>query len=162
MMFKQPTSGHEWVPENEIPSIVSQILNMTEDQEVGYYFDCDLYYDPALHSQHSSFPVAPYNMTITEDMLSPFARECHQLLNGKVKYQAKKLCTTFGTRKHYGVHYLNLRTYLQLGLKIIKVHRILKFKQTAFLRTYAGKVTSLRQKAKTPFGQRLFKLFNNR
>ena len=161
MMYKQPTSDYDWVPQNKIPT-PSQILKMTEDQEIGYFFDADIYYPPELHRKHSSYPVAPYNATISFDMLSPYAQECHEILNGKVTYKAKKLCTTFRTRRHYGIHYLNAKTLLQLGLKIIKIHRCLAFRQTGFLQVYIESVTSLRQKEDTDFGKSLFKLFANR
>jgi hypothetical protein len=160
MLYKQPTTDIKWVPKDQIPTDM-QILNMTEEQDVGFFFDADISYPPSLHRLHSSYPVAPYNATITEDMLSPYAQECHEMLNGKVKYKAKKLCTTFATRTHYGIHYLNMKTLLQLGLKIVKIRRCLSFKQTAFLRTYIEKCSLLRQKADTEFGRRLFKLFAN-
>lgn len=56
---------------------------------------------------------------------------------------------------------MNLRTYLQLGMRLTKIHRVLSFTQSNFLKTYIDICTQLRQKATTEFGKRLFKLFSN-
>lgn len=100
-------------------------------------------------------------MEINESHLSPYSLECHKLITGKEKYKSKKLCATFQDREKYAVHYTNLKTYLELGLKLKKVHRVLAFTQTYFLREYIEKCTVMRQKSKTEFGKRLFKLFAN-
>ena len=42
----------------------------------------------------------------------------------------RKLIPTFGDKVKYVVHYKSLQYYLSLGMKLEKVHRILKFKQS--------------------------------
>jgi hypothetical protein len=58
------------------------------------------------------------------------------LNNGREKYTAEKLTATFHDRIKYAVHFANLKYYIEQGLILKKVHRVLAFRQTTFLRTY--------------------------
>lgn len=90
-----------------------------------------------------------------------FSAECHRILNGGKKYRAKKLCATFNKRERYVLHYVNLKKYLELGLKLTKVHRVLSFTQSFFLKKYVKHVTKLRKNAGSEFEKSLFKLMIN-
>lgn len=78
-----------------------------------------------------------------------------------MRYRAKKLCATFNKREKYVLHYCNLKTYLRLGLQLTKVHRVLAFTQSFFLKKYVDKTTELRKNAASEFEKSLFKLMIN-
>ena len=84
------------------------------------------------------------------------------LNNGREKYTAEKLTATFHDRNKYVVHFANLKYYLQQGLVLKKVHRVLAFRQTAFLRIYMDWCTLKRQNSLSKFSKNLYKLLANR
>ena len=71
------------------------------------------------------------------------------------------MCSTFHKRIRYVTHYANLKTYVQLGLKVTKIHRVLAFRQSLFLKSYVDAVTLLRTNATNEFDRALFKLMVN-
>jgi hypothetical protein len=63
----------------------------------------------------------------------------------------EKLIGSLQTKIKYKVHYRNLKLYLSLGIKLIKVHRVVAFKQKPWLKSYIELNTRLRQMAKSEF-----------
>ena len=58
-----------------------------------------------------------------------------------------KLALNLMSKKNYGVHYRNLRYYLSQGLILKKVHRILEFKQSNWMKFYIDFKTQKRKEA---------------
>ena len=61
----------------------------------------------------------------------------------------------------YIIHYENLKQYLSLGLKLVEIHRGIKFEESPWLEKYIGLNTDLRSTAKKKFAEDFFKLMNN-
>ena len=72
-----------------------------------------------------------------------------------------KLTANFQNKKEYFIHIRKLKQALNHGLVLRKVHRIIKFNQNDWLKSYIGMNTELRKKAKNDFEKDLFKLMNN-
>ena len=47
-----------------------------------------------------------------------------------------KLILNLVDKTNYVLHYKNLRLYFFLGMKLTKLHRVLKFKQSVWLKKY--------------------------
>ena len=99
-------------------------------------------------------------MKINHDFLSPYCKQLAedlQIGNGTVP----KLVPNLSSKTKYIVHYHSLKLYLSLGLRVTKVHRVLTFTQSAWLKPYIDFNTGKRTQASNGFEKDFFKLMNN-
>ena len=127
----------------------------------AYILQVDLEYPQELHASHNSFPLAPESINITEQDLSPYSLRCMKTLTGKRKHKSTKLTATFNVRRNYVVHCMNLRLYMELGMKLLKIHRGIKFHQRPFVAPYIQHCTEGRRQAKTKVEGDNLKLLSN-
>lgn len=154
-----PCADFEWLTQEEIDS--TDWAAQKEDQDTGYIVECDLEYPEELHESHESYPLAPENFNVSEDMLSEYQKLYLQkfgLCGGQWKGDGKfvscgKLGANYGPRKNYVVHYLNLALYLELGLKLVNVKRAFRFTQKSWIAEYVAKKTRQRAEATSKFTQ---------
>ena len=66
-----------------------------------------------------------------------------------------------GEKTNYVVHYRNLQLYLPLGMKLTKIQKILKFKQSDWMKIYIHFNIKKRIKAANSFEKYYFKLMIN-
>ena len=66
-------------------------------------------------------------------MLSDYCKKIADEYEIKVG-DVKKLIPNLGNKTNYVVHYRNLQLYLSLGMKLTKIHRVLKFKQSDWMK----------------------------
>ena len=93
-------------------------------------------------------------------MLSDYCKEIadeYQINIGAVK----KLIPNLGDKTNYVLHYRNLQLYLPLVMKLTKIYRVLKFKQSDWLKNYISFNTEERTKATNKFQKYFFKLMIN-
>ena len=150
-------SGFKWLNQKEISDFY---LNPSENSSVGYISGVDLEYPSEMHGLHNDYPLAAEKLETNQNMLSKYyfniANEYGTKIGG-----VTKLVTSLGNKSKYVVHYRNLQLYFSLGMKLTKVHRILTFKQSDWLKKYIDFNTDKRKNAASSFEKDFFKLMNN-
>ena len=117
-----------------------------EERELEHWEDypcileVDLDYPKDIHDLHNDYPLAPERLKI-----------------GGVE----KLIPNLWGKKKYVLHHKNLKLYQELGLKLKKIHRGIKFREEPWMKSYIELNTDLRTKGKNDFEKDFFKLMNN-
>ena len=151
-----PTDGFKW--KKNIENI--NLNNYTDESKKGLILEVDLEYPKELHDLHNDFPLAPEKIKVFKNMLSNYCKKIankYKISSGLVH----KLIPTLNNKEKYVLHYSNLQLYLNLGLKLKKVHRVLEFNQSSWLKQYIDFNTQKRTNAKNSFEKDFFKLMNN-
>ena len=124
MIQSLPHSDFRWLSDKGINSFD---LDISENSEIGYILEVDLEYPKELHDSHSDYPSCPEKIKISSNMLSKYCSDIADKYGIKVG-GVKKLIPNLDGKVKYVVHYKNLKYYLSLGIKLVKIHRILSFK----------------------------------
>ncbi len=130
-----PYANFRWLSREEIDN-----FNLAEN--IGCILEVDLEYPRDLHDLHNDLPF------------------CFQNLNPPGSKQ-KKLLATLTDKQNYITHLTNLKQCLSKGLKLTKIHRVLKFDQKPWLKSYIDLNTQLRSQAKNSVEKDFYKLMNN-
>ena len=75
--------------------------------------------------------------------------------------RGNKLIATVQYKSKYVVNISTLKQALKHGLRLQKVHRVIEYNQSNWLKPYIDKNTALRKVAKNEFEKDFFKLMNN-
>ena len=159
MMDFLPYSNFQWMDSSELN--LNHILNIKADSPRGCIVQCDLEYPEYLHDNHVDFPLAPHKLKIKYNDLSPLAKSICLKHNLKRTTQTEKLMTTFYPKENYILHYKNLQLYVQLGIKVTRIHRGIKFKQAPIMKSYVDFNSMKRAQATNSFDTNFYKLLSN-
>ena len=152
-----------WLNKKEIDKFdvnSTQCNSIEENSSNGYLLEVDLKYPDELHQLHNDYHLAPEKLELSHDILSNY---CSNIAN---KYDIQiggvnKLVPNLGNKSKYVLHYRNLPLYLSLEMKLVSVHRILKFTQSDWLKKYIDFNTDKKKNAANSFEKDFFKLMNN-
>ena len=135
-------------------------MNKTSNSSTGYILDVDLEYPQELHDIHNDYPLAPEKINIPKEWLSDYSLEianAHNITTRTVKILVPNLIN----KNNYVIHYRNLQQCLELGMKLKKKNRILKFKQKDWIKPDIDFHTQKRKEASNEADKSHFKLLNN-
>ena len=131
-----PTGGFKWV-DNVSPK---EIGRLAKHGSKGYLLEVDVKYPKELYDMHNDLPFI-----------------CEKMKINKVE----KLVPNLYDKKKYVIRIRALDQALKHGLILEKVHHVIEFNQSAWLKPYIDFNTKLRTQAKNEFEKDFFKLMNN-
>ena len=137
--------------------IKEDILNTPDDNEFGYFIECDLEYPAEIKEKTENFPLCPYQTKADPNLFSEYMNSVKQ-----PNYKpTEKLMCDLTNKYNYMMHYRMFKFYTNLGMKVTKIHMIYRFKQSLWFEKNINHNTQKRTKAKTNFEKDLYKLMNN-
>ena len=141
MCEKFPVDGFRWIEEDDLLKFDEKFIkNYDKNSDIGYILEVDVEYPKSLHKLHSDLPFLPERMKINK---------CTKLVN------------TVQDKEKYVVHILAIKQALNHGLILKRVHRVITFRQEAWLKPYIDMDTKLRMQAKNNSEKEFCKLMNN-
>ena len=136
MSKKLPVNGFKWV--DDLSMFTEDFIkSYDEEGDVGYLLVVDIEYPKTLRMLHSDLPFLPEKMKINK---------------------WPKLVCNVTHKENYSIHVVALKQALNHGLKLIRVHSVISFKQETWLKPYNDLNTELRKNAKNEFEKDFYKL----
>ena len=118
---------------------VNDLSRFNENSDIGYFLEVDVEYPKKLFGSHKDLPFLPERKKLEK---------------------VEKLVCSIEDKEKYVIHIRALKQALNNGLKLKKVHRVIKFQQKAWLKSYIDMNAKLRKEAKNEFEKDFFKLMN--
>ena len=124
MSKKLPVDGFEWV--DDLSMFTDDFIkSYDEEGDAGYLLVVDIEYPKKLRVLHSDLP----------------------FLTEKIKInRCPKLVCNVTDKQNYSIHIVALKQALNHGLKLVRVHSVISFRQEAWLKPYLDLNTELRKR----------------
>ena len=139
MCKKLPVDGFKWI--DNLSIFTEDVIKYyNKNSNAGYFLEVDIKYPKELFNKQKDLPFLPNREKINK---------------------AEKLVTTIEDKEKYVLHIAALKQALNHGLVLEKLHRVIEFRQEAWLKPYIDMNTKLRTEVKDDFEKDFFKLLNN-
>jgi hypothetical protein len=147
-----------WEKESSFNSIIEKIMRGETNR--GFFIEADLNYPDHLHDEHNDYPLAPEKYIVSSEELSLHQQHIIDEMCDKGRKRAKttKLIPNLKDKERYVVHHKTLRFYLEKGMRVHRVHRVISFEEEAWLEPYIMHCTAKRQMARNNFEKDFWKL----
>ena len=136
---------------------LEEILNTSDDNEIGYFLEVDLKYPDNIKQKTRYFPFCPENKKTNPNKYNDYMKN----IKPETYAESRKLICDWTDEKKYLIHYRMLKFYIRHGMIVEKIHEIISFKQSKWLEKYNSFNTQKRNKAKNDFEKDFFKLLVN-
>lgn len=136
-----PDGEYSWLKGAEFERVKSGILDIARDADYGYLVLADFDIPPEKHDYFNDLPFLAESVKI-----------------GKTQ----KLVPNLFPKRNYLTHYLVLQQCVKYGVVLRSIHKIIKFRQTNWLRSYIQMLADLRRDvSNSAFQVRLWKNLSN-
>ena len=125
----------QYLPTGNFRRMTEKEINKTDLAKLKDDSKKRLILEEELHDLHNDYHLGAKNVTVTENMLSEYCQKIMSKYNISTG-QVHKLIPTLSSKNKYFLHFRNLQLYMDLGLKLTKVHRVLEFDQSPWLKQY--------------------------
>ena len=160
MKMSLPWKDFTWLSRKEIDQL--DLSELETDNRFGYFLEVTLSYPQHLHDRDQDFPLCPETKKIDPSLLSPLTKDLCKKFGMSLSTQCSaKLIADFSTKCKYVTHYKNLLFYLDRGMKLEKIHRVVKFRQKRYLSDFIDFNTKKRAEASNQFEVMFFKILLN-
>ena len=129
------TRGFRWVDIH-----LDEVSKLANHSEKGYLLEVDIAYPSELHVYHNDLPFM-----------------CERMVIGR----EEKLVPNSYYKTRYVIHIRALDQALKHGLVLERIHKVIEFKQLAWMKEYIDFNTALRTAATNDFEKNFYKLMNN-
>jgi hypothetical protein len=155
-----PIGQFSWLNASEIRDLETNLLNISSTASEGYYLEVDLVIPENKHNYFNWYPLAPEKIFHPDEMLSPYIKRLKKKFDIK-RGKVKKLVASLEPKIKYKLHYRLLQLYVELGAQITKIHRVLKFRQAPFMKSFILDTINQRQNSANTFEKNFYKLIAN-
>ena len=159
MMVSMPIGEFQWLTPIEIAQI--DWCAQSDDQDYGFTIECDLDYPTELHDAHNDYPLAPERIQVNYTCISEKQVEIARSYGMARNCTTTKLMPNLMDKRFYVCDYMNLKFYIEHGLKLIRVHRVIRYRQSKWLMPYIELNSLLRKNATQEHQKDFHKLMNN-
>ena len=156
MCKKWPLSAYKWANVEDFDSDL--IKNYDDNSDKGYLLEVDVEYPKELHSAHRDLPFLPekrhklhkeFKHKVTKEVEKAH-KKVYKTFNITPEPE-NKLIATIQDKNKYVVNISSLKLALKHGLRLQKVHRVIEYNQSDWLKPFIDKNTALRKLAKNEF-----------
>ena len=156
MCKKWPLSAYKRANVEDFDSDL--IKNYDDNSDKGYLLEVDVEYPKELHSAHRDLPFLPekrhklhkeFKHKVTKEVEKAH-KKVYKTFNITPEPE-NKLIATIQDKNKYVVNISSLKLALKHGLRLQKVHRVIEYNQSDWLKPFIDKNTALRKLAKNEF-----------